>query len=471
MNAVKPKILKGFRDLLPDEIIAREKVVSAIREVYESYGFVPLATPAIEYKEILLGYGEEASKQIYLFREPDGGEVGLKFDLTVPLSRVIAQYRDLPRPFKRYQIQPVWRYDKPDPGRFREFVQFDIDTVGTDSMAADAEIISAMHDCLVRLGLDFRIRYNSRKVLNSLAIFSGIDTGMSHALFRVIDKLEKQGLENIKLELGPGRKDSSGDTIPGLGLGDEQVSKIIDFLSMKQQSRDGTVRTLEKLFAGVDGTGEGIAELREINGFLDAMEISEERVVIDLSIARGLDYYTGPVFEAILTGKEVAGYGSVMGGGRYDNLIEKFAGEKVPATGASIGIDRLLSAMQKLGLVEARPSIADVLVTVMDRERLIDYQRIAHQLRSAGIKTELYMGKAKSIGKQLKYADRIGVPVAVIAGSEEFERGEVSIKDLRVIKETTVDIKDRKDYVEAKIGQKTVPVDRMVEEIESIISD
>ncbi|MCK4236575.1 MAG: histidine--tRNA ligase, partial [Candidatus Krumholzibacteria bacterium] len=462
MDVVKPKILKGFRDFLPEETIARERIISLVKDVYESYGFAPLTTPALEYKEILLGYGEEASKQIYLFNEPDGSEVGLRFDLTVPLSRVIAQYKNIPRPFKRYQIQPVWRYDKPDPGRFREFIQFDIDTVGTDSMAADAEIISAMHYCLVKLGLNFKIRFNNRKVLNSLICFSGIDSGKSNEVLRVVDKLEKQGLENVKLELGSGRTDSSGDEIRGLGLDGSQISKIEDFLLLTRQSRAGTVETLRKLFKGVEGVGEGIDELEEINGYLDAMEISDDGVFIDLSIARGLDYYTGPVFEAILTDKKVAGFGSVMGGGRYDRLIEHFAGESVPATGASIGVDRLFSSMQKLGMIEGRPSTADVLVTVMDKDRIFEYQRIAHSLRTAGVKTELYMGKAKSIGKQLKYADRTGVPVAVIAGPDEFSKGEVSIKDLRVIRTKKVDIEDRKEYVEAKIGQKTVPAERLI---------
>lgn len=469
MKVVEPKILRGFRDFLPGEMIARDKMMSVIKEVYEFYGFVPLSTPALEYKEILLGYGEEASKQIYLFREPEGSEVGLRFDLTVPLSRVIAQYKEIPQPFKRYQIQPVWRYDKPDPGRFREFIQFDIDTVGTDSMVADAEIISAMHDCLIKLGLRFTVRLSNRKVLNSLITFANIKPSMAHALFRVIDKLEKQGLENVKLELGSGRVDASGAEVPGLGLNKAQISKIEEFLRLPQQTRSEAIDSLRNLFKDVREAEEGINELEEIDGYLDALEISDDMAIIDLSIARGLDYYTGPVFEAILTDERVAGFGSVMGGGRFDQLIEHFIGERVPATGASIGVDRLFSAMQKLKVIEAKPSTADVLVTIMEKDRMAEYQKIAKKLRVAGIKTELYMGTETSIGKQLKYADRQAIPIAVIVGSDEFSQNQVSIKDLRIIKTEKIDIKGREEWVKKKVGQKTIPITNLVDEIKSLL--
>jgi len=469
MRIVEPRLLKGFRDLLPDEMLAREKIINVIKEVYESYGFVPLSTPALEYKDTLLGYGDEANKQVYLFKDPDSYDVGLRYDLTVPLSRVIAQYRELPRPFKRYQIQPVWRYDKPDPGRFREFVQFDIDIVGTESMVADAEIISAMAECLTNLKVNFRIRFSHRKVLNSLIAYAGIKPSRSHTVFRVIDKLEKQGLENVKLELGPGRIDVSGDEIPGLGLDETQVAKIEDFVTLSRNSRAETINALRNLFKGVKGTAEGIDELEELHQSLSAMEIPDKVAAIDLSIARGLDYYTGPVYEAILTDKKAAGFGSVMGGGRYDNLIGEFTGEQVPATGASIGIDRLFSALQKLGLIEARPSTADVLVTVMDRERMVDYQNLARKLRREGIKTELYLGNAKSIGKQLKYADRQAIPLAVIIGSDEFSRNEVSIKDLRYIKSEKIDIKERDEWVRKKPGQRTIPMNDLISEIKTLL--
>jgi len=523
--------LRGFKDLLPADMLARDKIVSVIKEVFESYGFVPIATPALEHKKVLLAYSDVtaeftvkeynsfltefphakkiiqpfvreendicfipvsglslkqqqelgdscfekivdhtmADKQIYIFREPDGKMVGLKFDLTVPLSRFVAEHKDIPRPFKRYQFQPVWRYDKPDTGRFREFTQFDIDTVGTDSMIADTEIITAMHDCLKKLGLNFKIRFSNRKVLNSLIKFAQIDLKKAHSVFRVIDKLEKQGIDNVKLELGAGRIDSSGDKIPGLGLDEDQISKIEDFLNLTQPTRFETIMTLKSLFKNVEDAEEGINELNEIHYYLDALEISEEKVIIDLSIARGLDYYTGPVFEAILTDEEVKDFGSVMGGGRFDRLIEHFIGESIPATGASIGVDRLLSAMQKLNLITTKPSTADVLVTILDRERIVEYQKIAKLLREAGIKTELYMGNEKSIGKQLKYADSQKIPIAVIAGSKEFSNNQISIKDLRVIKTEKIEIKGREEWVEKKIGQITIDREKLINEINKML--
>jgi len=469
MKKVEPKILKGFRDFLSGEVLTRERIISAIRDVYESYGFVPLSTPALEYKDVLLGYGEEASKQIYLFIEPEGNEVGLRFDLTVPLSRVVAQYKELPRPFKRYQIQPVWRYDKPDPGRFREFIQFDIDTVGTDSMVADAEIISAMRDCLIKLALGFKIRFSNRKVLNSLIAFADIEPQLSLVVFRVMDKLEKQGLEKVMLELGDGRIDESGDEIAGLGLNDAQISKIEEFLNLPAQNRLETIDSLKELFKGIKGAEEGIGELREISEYLDALNISDEEAIIDLSIARGLDYYSGPVFEAILTDERVVGFGSVMAGGRFDELIEHFTGEKVPATGASIGVDRLFSAMQKLEMIDERPSTADVLVTVMVEDKIIEYQKIAQKLRAGQIKTELYMGRENTLTKQLKYADRQMIPIAVIIGPDEFSSNQVSIKDLRVIKAEKIKIKDREEWVERKVGQRTVPIEDLIAEIKSLL--
>ncbi|HQI49769.1 MAG TPA: ATP phosphoribosyltransferase regulatory subunit, partial [bacterium] len=369
-----------------------------------------------------------------------------------------------------YQFQPVWRYDKPDPGRFREFAQFDIDTVGTDSLMADAEIIAAMHESLDKLGLNYRIRYSSRKVLNSLLTYANIPADRAHALFRIIDKLEKQGLENIKKELGPGRIDASGDPIPGLHLDTEQIGRIVQFLTIGEAGRVKTLNALKRLFAEVEGAGEGIGELEEIHHYLDAMEIADHRVIIDPTIARGLDYYTGPIFEAVLIDEKLGNFGSVMGGGRYDHLIGKFLGEEIPATGASIGVDRLLSALQKIGGAPGRPSTAEVLVTVMDRERIIEYQKIARELRAAGFNTELYIGREKSLGKQLKYADLQMIPVAVIAGSDEFAAGQVSIKDLRAMRSEQNEIKERSEWVKKKVGQVTVGRDQMVDEIRALLA-
>lgn len=469
MRIAEPRLLKGFRDLLPEEMLAREEIINTIKDVFELYGFAPLSTPALEYKDILLGYGDEANKQVYLFKDPDGYDVGLRYDLTVPLCRVVALYQDLALPFKRYQIQPVWRYDKPDPGRFREFVQFDIDTVGTDSMVADAEIMAAMAECLSRLGVQFKIRFSHRKVLNSLIAYAGIKPSLSHSVFRVLDKLEKQGLESVKLELGPGRIDSSGDKIPGLSLEESEIAKLTEFIGLTRSNRAATLEALRSLFKDVEGAEVGVEELKELHQSLVALDIDDDVAAIDLSIARGLDYYTGPVYEAILTADKVAGFGSIMGGGRYDDLIGEFTGQKVPATGASIGIDRLFSALQKVGTIQTRSSTADVLVTVMDRDRMSDYQDVARKLRKEGFKTELYLGESGSIGKQLKYADRRRIPIAVIIGSDEFARGEVSIKDLRYIKSEKVEIKQRDEWVKKKPGQKTIPMPSLIAEIKALL--
>lgn len=520
--------LRGFRDLLPQDMLARDKIIAVIKNVFESYGFVPIATPALEHKKVLLAYEETeacftsseydhllatfpqaksilqpyvreeqgilyvaaykmsmaerkqlgneayedivahtaANKQIYLFKEPEGSSVGLKFDLTVPLSRFIAEHRELPRPFKRYQIQPVWRYDKPDPGRFREFVQFDIDTVGTGSMLADFEIIAAMHDCLRDLDVNFLIRFNDRKVLNSLLRFAEVPQELAHPTFRVIDKLEKAGIDAVAAELGPGRTDESGAEIGGIGLSSAQIERIIQFLNLPQKTRKEALASLDRLFEGVPGCEEGINELREISGYLDALEIADECVRIDLTIARGLDYYTGPVFEAILT--DAREFGSMMGGGRFDELIGHFTGRNEPATGASIGVDRLLSAMTKLEKVETRSSTADVLITVIDRKMLVDYQKIAGRLRSSGIRTELYVGR-QNITKQLKYADRQGIPIAVMIGPDELSRGEASIKDLRVIKREKVQVDGRQEWIEKRVGQRAVPIDDLRSEIISLL--
>ncbi len=466
----KVRILKGFRDVLPGEMLAREDLIRKIKAVYESYGFSPLATPAIEPIELVMGSGEEANKQIYTFTDREGYEVGLIYELTASLARVIAENRDLPTPFKRYQIQPVWRFDKPDPGRYREFIQFDIDIVGSKSMLADAEIICTMHEALKVLEMEpFVIRYSSRKILNALIDFAGLPPEMGHPVFRTLDKLDKQGIEAVLLELGPGRVDQSGDKIEGLKLGDEAIARIERFLKIEQDDRSMALKSLRELFGDLPSAAEGITELDEVSRYLEVMRVPDSRARIDVSIARGLDYYTGPVYEAILLDESAGRIGSVMGGGRYDNTVGKYSGEQIPATGASIGVDRLLAAMIQMGKAQTKPSTSDVIITVMDRNRIAEYIGIAREIRNAGYNAELYVGNAKQIKKQLKYADRQEIPVAVIAGSDEFERGEVSIKDLRKIKEEDVDISDRQEWVEVKVGQVTIPRKELLATIKKML--
>jgi histidyl-tRNA synthetase len=473
---VEPRLLRGFRDYLPAQMNARLKLISTIRGVYERYGFLPLETPALEYLVTLIGYGDESAKQIFHFNNPEDEHVALRFDLTVPLARVVAQYPDLELPFRRYQVAPVWRTDKPDPGRFREFLQFDLDTVGASSTAADVEIICGMYDTLQALGIrNFKVRFSDRKVLNSLLDFAGIPHQSAHDVFRVLDKLDKIGLEGVTAELTNGRIDASGDKIPGLGFGKDRVSRVKEFLALPTGKRREVLASLTKLFSTVTSGREAIDELAFICNSLDALSIPEENVVLDLSVARGLDYYTGPVFEAVLT--DAPEFGSVFGGGRYDGLVERFLGKKIPAVGASIGVDRLFAALQKLNLVELFASTAQVIVTVMEPARIADYQKLTRELRQAGLNTELYLGDEKSLGKQLQYANRQQIPIAVIMGSDEFSKNEVTIKNLKLgaqlqDKKKTADGKEREEWLRlSRTVQITIPRDKCTGQIKSMLEN
>lgn len=472
---VEPRLLRGFRDYLPAQMNARLKIISTIRRVYELYGFLPLDTPAQEYLVTLVGYGEENTRQIFQFTNPEEEDVALRFDHTAPLARVVAQYPDLPLPFRRYQVGPVWRTDKPDPGRFREFIQFDLDTVGASSLAADVEILCGMYDTLLALGISkFKIRFSSRKVLNSLMDYAGIPRERAHTVFRVLDKLGKIGLENVLLELTSGRVDVSGDSIPGLHLSASSVQCIREFLDLPAGTRREVLQSLARLFRTVPSASEAVGELTFMCDSLDALNMPEESIALDISIARGLDYYTGPVFEAVLT--DALEFGSVFGGGRYDGLVERFLGRKIPGVGASIGVDRLFAAMQKLGLVQLTNATAQVLVTVMEPSRIAEYQQLTREIRQAGINAEMYLGDEKSLGKQLQYANRQQIPVAVIIGSDEFSKGEVTLKDLLLgaalqDKKKTVTGKERDEWLRlSRTVQSTVARGRCIEEIRTILT-
>ncbi len=479
----KPKLLKGFRDLFAAELLARQRLLDLIRKTFERYGFAPLETPALEEKPLLIGSGEEASKQIFLFTDPDGNEVGLRYELTASLGRVMASYQELPRPFKRYQVEPVWRYDKPGPGRFRQFLQFDIDTVGAKSLLADAEIIAAIGDCLEQIGLGYRIRVSSRKLLDAMVAWLGMPYKMPKPVFRVLDKLDKHGWDKVKLELGPGLEDKSGAWIEGLGLNGDHIKQIKSYLAQTDPERKQTIRNLKSIFSvGYRGSAvpkdteaqinQAIAELEELDGYLTALGVESKQAFFDLSIARGLDYYTGPVFEAEITDERLGRFGSVMGGGRYDELIGQYTGQPVPAVGASIGVDRLLAAMREVGKIEERASTAEVLVVTPFKELLGEYVKIATELRGAGINTELYLGKPGGLGKQLKYADRKGIPLAVIAGPEELERGELSVKNLRVLEDSDAEeITDRREYLNARLAQFTVKRNELVSELKTVLEE
>jgi histidyl-tRNA synthetase len=482
-NRPVARLPRGLRDTFAGNVVERQRMIDTIRRVYERYGFAPLETPAFEYLDALGKYLPDSdipAGGVFAFRDEDSSWVALRYDLTAPLSRIFSEHRnDLPIPFRRYQVGLVWRNERPGPGRFREFYQFDIDTVGSASMAADAEVCCVLADALEALQIsrgDYVIRVNNRKALNGVVEVVGLpsDEETSLTVLRAIDKLDRLGLEGVKQLLGEGRTDESGDFTEGAHLTESQAQRIIDLLSVKEDSRTKVCDRFEEIVRGSAVGQEGVVELREIDQFLKAAGYEEDRVVFDPTVVRGLAYYTGPVFEAALTFEiadesgEKRQFGSVAGGGRYDYLVERFVGEKVPATGASIGVDRLLAALEALGKLEAQDSSAPVVVTVMDADRALDYQKITFQLRGAGIAAEMYLGDG-NFRDQLRYADGRGAVVAVIAGSREFEAGQVSLKDLRLGRELSKQFTERQAWLKEQPAQVTVPVENIVPEVRAIL--
>jgi histidyl-tRNA synthetase len=444
-------------------------MIDTVRRVYELYGFVPLTTPAVEYLDVLSGSGgQEIQQSIFLVQNPEEEQLGLRFDHTVPLARVIAQYNELPKPFRRYAIGPVWRADKPGQGRYREFLQFDIDSVGVQSEMADSEIIAGICDSMEALGVArYQVRFSSRRVLNLLLTYASLSAERAADVFRVIDKLEKIGPQKVRLEMTTGYTDESGDRIPGLGLTADQVDQIEKFISIQSPSRAAVLGELQQTFGSVPGAAEEIAVLERISHNLEVAGYHDDRVVIDLSIARGLAYYNGPVFETVLL--DAPQFGSMFSGGRYDDLVMRFLGERVPATGASMGVDRLLAALRALSKIEVRKSTADVLVTVFDPQMKDDYTALTFELRRAGIRTELYMGNDRA-GKQIKYADRMEVPVVVLYGPDEKAKGVVTLKDMSVGRERAKHLtENRGQWLQERPGQFEIPRAELVRSIQNLL--
>jgi histidyl-tRNA synthetase len=415
---ITPRTLKGFRDYPPESMIPRERLIETARRVYRSYGFSPIDTPALEYLEILEGKGgEESDKQLYKFQDHGGRWVGLRFDLTVPLARFAAQHiTALGTPLKRYHIAAVWRGENTQRGRYREFMQCDFDTIGTRAVAADIETALVIHDLLHALGFDaFSVRVNNRMILTGLLEKLGL-AEKAVGVLRALDKLAKIGSEKVGREM-----------VESVGATQEQVEKILRLADVKG-ARDEVLRQVEPLVAGSETGEEGLAKLRALAEGVTAAGVPEERLAIDVSIARGLDYYTGTVFETFLD--QLPGIGSVCSGGRYDNLAELYSKQQLPGIGASLGLDRLLAAMEELGMVERVATPAAVFIPYFDKSRLHDYLALAARLRSAGLGVEVYP-EPKKLGQQLKYADRRGHRVALIAGENEFTAGTVQLKDLQ----------------------------------------
>ncbi|MEZ5760745.1 MAG: histidine--tRNA ligase [Paracoccaceae bacterium] len=441
---------KGFRDYFGAEVSERKAMLDTIAEVYHRYGFDPLETSAVETVEALgkfLPDVDRPNEGVFAWQEEDQDWLALRYDLTAPLARVAAQYRnDLPAPYRRYAMGPVWRNEKPGPGRFRQFYQCDADTVGSASVAADAEICAMLADALEAVGIprgDYVVKVNNRKVLNGVMEVAGVldpadPEKFAHErgiVLRAIDKFDKFGDAGVRALIGAGRMDESGDFTKGAGLSDEQADTVMGFMNARAANNEGTILKLMTLVSGSAVGQEGVHELQSIADLLAAQGYGPDRIVIDPSVVRGLGYYTGPVYEAELTfeildekGRKRQ-FGSVAGGGRYDDLVKRFTGQSVPATGVSIGVDRLLAALRAKGRIAA-DTRGPVVVTVMDRDRMADYQAMATELRRAGIRAEVYLGNPKNFGNQLKYADKRNSPVAIIQGGDEAARGVVQVKDL-----------------------------------------
>lgn len=431
MTRIKPRTLSGFRDFLPATMIPREALVDTAKQVYRSYGFSPIDTPVLELYEILTGKGsEETDKQMYQFRDNGDRHVGMRFDLTVPLARFVAEHHnELGMPFKRYHIGKVWRGERAQEGRYREFMQCDFDTIGTRSITSDIETGMVIFDLMRAIGFErFSIRVNNRKVLNGLlAKFDLADCSVP--VLRAIDKLDKIGRERVSEEIS---KTTSASQ--------QQIDQILQLTEISG-SHEQVLSKLEPICSGNELAESGCDELRQLASAMQAVGIDEQHLLIDVSIARGLDYYTGTIFETVLG--DYPEIGSVCSGGRYDNLAQLYTKQELPGVGASLGLDRLLAAMDKLGMLPGISTPADVLIVQFSSDELNNYLAVAHGLRQAGINVEVYP-EAKKLGAQFKYADRKGFKAAIVAGEEELKNGIVQVKllDKKAQHEVEFDGKD-----------------------------
>jgi histidyl-tRNA synthetase len=521
--SLKPQLPRGFADRGPAEIAAVERMLSAIRETYELYGFEAVETPFIEYTDALgkfLPDQDRPNEGVFSFRDDDEQWLSLRYDLTAPLARYVAENFDrLPKPYRSYRAGFVFRNEKPGPGRFRQFMQFDADTVGAPSVIADAEMCMMAADTLERLGIkrgDYVIKLNNRKVLDGVMEAIGLDgaenVGRRLTVLRAIDKLDRLGVDGVQQLLGAGRKDESGDFTKGADLGGEQIERILAFtgaqrsIALRDVTNDvragrtfsepvqnwtssdpagasyvadnrATIETLKGVAGDNPISAQGIAELEEIASFVEAADYRHNRVRIDPSVVRGLEYYTGPVFEAELTfgvkderGNPVR-FGSVGGGGRYDGLVARFRGEPVPATGFSIGVSRLYAALKLIDspIVSGADLAGPVVVLVLDRGEIARYQSMVTALRNANIRAELYLGGA-GMKAQMRYADRRKSPCVIIQGSDERAKGEVQIKDLIEGARAAASIASNEEWKAARPAQVSVPEEKLVDTVRELLA-
>jgi histidyl-tRNA synthetase len=479
------RLPKGFLDTPAEDIRATRAMLDRIREVYERYGFEPLETPAIEYTDALgkfLPDQDRPNEGVFSFQDEDSQWLSLRYDLTAPLARYVAENFDrLPKPFRRYAVGPVWRNEKPGPGRFRQFTQFDADTVGTDNIAADAEICMLAADTLEALGVkrgDYVIKASNRKVLDGLREAVGLGDsehdGKWLTVMRALDKYDRLGDSGVRALLGDGRKDESGDFTRGANLNRAAIETIMSIFEPVEDSQEKIAQLDLRLRDSAIGQ-EGRQELETIWSLAAASGYADGQIRIDPSVVRGLEYYTGPVFEAELTFEvknddgQTVRFGSVGGGGRYDGLVERFLGTKVPATGFSIGVSRLAAALNALNKDKPAAANGPVVVLVMEKDRIADYQRMVQGLRAAGIRAEMYLGTA-GMKAQMKYADRRSAPCVVIQGGDERAKGEVQIKDLIEGTRAAATIKDSREWREARPAQFSVPEANLVAAVREVLA-
>jgi histidyl-tRNA synthetase len=442
-------------------------MIETIRKVYERYGFDPVETPLFEYTETLgkfLPDTDRPNAGVFSLQDDDEQWMSLRYDLTAPLARYFAEnFETLPKPYRSYRQGYVFRNEKPGPGRFRQFMQFDADTVGAPGPEADAEMCMMMADVMDALGLGgkYVVRVNNRKVLDGVLEAAGVTSDEQKlTVLRAVDKLDKFGPEGVKLLLGAGRKDESGDFTKGAGLSDDQAAVVLDYIAGKPPADN-----------------EGVNELSAMQSLFTAAGYGSEKIKIDPSVVRGLEYYTGPVFEIELTfkvqnekGQDVV-FGSVGGGGRYDGLVSRFRREPVPATGFSIGVSRLANALKLTGNLGAKDPVGPVVVLVMDKDQTARYQAMVSDLRKAGIRAEMFLGATKNFGKQVAYADKRNAPAVVIEGSQEREQGILQIKDLVAGKEAAKEISDNAEWKAARPGQFEIKREDLVPAIQKLLSE
>jgi histidyl-tRNA synthetase len=475
---LRARLPRGLEDRGPAAIAATRQMVEKIREVFERYGFEPVETPAMEYTDALgkfLPDQDRPNEGVFSFQDDDEQWISLRYDLTAPLARYVAENFDsLPKPYRSYRAGYVYRNEKPGPGRFRQFMQFDADTVGSGSPAADAEMCMMAADTMEALGIprgSYVVKVNNRKVLDGVREAIGIsDDGQWLTVMRAIDKLDRLGISGVQQLLGDGRKDESGDFTKGAGLKADDIALVIGAIDT------GKAAPSDARLLGSKVGQEGRAELDEISRLVAASGYGSDRVNIDPSVVRGLEYYTGPVYEVelLLETKDEKGrpvrFGSVGGGGRYDGLVSRFRGEPVPATGFSIGVSRLQAALTMLGKLDTRPEFGPVVVTVFDRDRVADYQKMVAQLRDANIRAELYLGNPKNMGNQLKYADRRNSPCVIIQGSDEKARGEIQIKDLIEGAKAAAAIASNQEWRETRPAQFSCAEGEIVAKVREVLA-